>query len=407
VSVPALDLATSATIVWRHKFVAATLIILGLAGNTAYTLAQPEAYTSSAYIMLPATANLKDQVIVATSVPVLADALSTGHLGLSLETLRNRVTAAAENAPKISITGEGPTADQAEQTANAVTRSYLSYVTSTRNPAGPQAVTLLQLASTTKAKPLTTRVYQAAGIGLLGGALVALIAILAIWRGDRRLRTRDAIADSMWVPVLASVQARGPHKKAGWTALLREYAPGAVDAWQLDRVLRGLGVPPEAGWSGSRSVAVLSVSGDRDALALGPQLAAFATAQGISAALTVGRIPEPKAATALQVANQACTDDKPAPAVTVIVDGDAEAPQAAAGTRGEVAVVAVTAGVVTADRLARVVAGAARSGLRLAGAVVINPCPSDLTTGRLPQLARSGQQGMPTRMTSVATGRGK
>jgi capsular polysaccharide biosynthesis protein len=415
VSVPALNLARSATIVWRHKIVAAVLIALGLVGNTVFTLAQPAVYTSSAFVMLPVKADLRNQAVVATSVPVLAGALRAGHLGLSLDTLRKRVSSAPENVPKISITAVGPTAQQAERTANAVTRSFLSYVTSAQNPQGPQAAVLLQRAMTTTAKPRGTRVPQAAAAGALGGAFVALIAILAIWRDDRRLRTRDAVADSIGVPVIASVRAHCPASSADWEKLLTQCQPAAADAWQLRRALSGLGVAEESALDGGHPVAVLSVRGDRDALTLGPQLVAFAAAQGIPVALSLGRLGETKAAIALRAAAAgtrpalaAGAGDHalaPPPAVTVIVDANADAPGDAGYARAEVAVLAATAGVVTAEQLTRAVASAASAGVRLAGTVVINPYANDHTTGLLPQLARSGQQGRPTRLTSVVSGR--
>jgi capsular polysaccharide biosynthesis protein len=384
----ALDLAKTATIVWQHKTLAAALITLGLVGNIGYTLARPEVYSSSAFVVLPPSVNLSSQAVVATSVPVLSNVLRTAHLGLSLSALQDRVRAAATNGPKISVTAEGQTAQQAEQTANAVTRSYLTYVTSPRNPDGQQAAELLQPAQSTIAKPRTTRLYQAAGFGILEGALVALIAILGIWRGDRRLRTRDAIADSIGVPVLASVRTRHSDDTAGRVKLHKRREPGAADAWQLDRVLRGLGILAETGASAGRSAAVLSVSGDKDALALGGQLAALAAARSIPV-------------------NHDDIDQAPVEIMTIAVGADTMASPAADLARAEVAILAVSAGVATAEQLARVVASAAGTGLRLAGAVVVNPDSSDETTGLLPQLARSEQKRMPTRLTCEVTGRGR
>jgi capsular polysaccharide biosynthesis protein len=422
VSGQALDLMRSATILWRHKLVVATLIMLGLVANTAYTLAQPETYTSSALVTVSSIANTASQAVVATSVPVLSDVLRTADLGLSLKTLHDRVQARPANAlPIISISAEASTARQAEQTANAVAHSYLAYVTSAQNPSGRQAAELTQRAATSIAKPRTTRVLQAAGIGFLVGALVALIAVLAIGRGDRRLRTRNAIADSIGIPVLASVHAKCPDDIAGWMKLLGRYNPKAADAWQLDNALRSLGIRLESGQSRGHSVAVLSLSGDKNALALGAQLAASAAAQGISTALVIDRLHATKPATALRAAcgagagqgpgqgpsNLLVTEaghdalrQVPAQSLTVVVEVvDAKAPHVADTTHADAAVLAVTAGVVTAEQLARVVASAAGTGLGIVGVMVVNPDPADQTTGRLPQLARSEQQGMPTRVT--------
>lgn len=414
----ALNLVSSARILWRHKIVVATLIVLGLAGNTAYALAQPDVYTSSALVAVSSTVNRSSQAVVATSVPVLSDVVRTADLGLSLKTLQDRVRADPTDAlPTIAITAEGSTAQQAEQTANAVARSYLAYITSARNPTGQQSAALLQQAVTTIAKPRTTRVYEAAGIGALVGALVALIAVLAIWQDDRRLRTRNALGDSVGIPVLASAHVRSPRDVAGWMKLLDRYEPESADAWQLHSALHGLGILPEAGRSGGRSVAVLSLSGDEDALALGPQLAAFAAAQGISTVLAIGRLHETKSATALRAACGARAGQGPsnllvmeadhdvliqvpAQGVTVVVDVvDTKTPHVTDTAHADAAVLAVTAGVVTPAQLARVVASAAGAGLSIVGILAVNPDPADQTTGRLPRLARSEQQRMPTRMT--------
>ena len=427
----ALDLDKSAAILWRHRLLVAVLVVLGLVGNTAYAMAQPEVYTSSALVMLspfagttgdsPAAAATQlanyfsTQVVVVTSGPVLSDVVRTAKLGLSVQTLRERVNVTLAAALTLSISAQGDTAQEAETTANAVTTSYLAYVTASSNPEGQQAAESLQPAATAIAKPRSTSAYQAAGVGGLAGALVALVAVLAIWGNDRRLRRRDEIADSIAVPVLAAVRARCPRQAAGWTRLLEQYEPGAADAWQLQRVLRELNLSGESLGSSGGSVAVLSLSADKDALALGPQLAAFAAAQGIPTNLVVGPLRGKKAATALHAAcgvaagqstqnlrvmvrNHGDVAPASAQAITVAVDVvDARAPHVADTARADATVLAVTAGAATAEQLARVVASAAGAGRAIAGVLVANPDPRDETTGRLPRLARSQYRRMPTR----------
>jgi len=412
----ALNLTRSATIVWRHKIVAGTLIALGLVGNTAFTLAQPEVYTSSALVVISPDVNLNNQAVVVTSAPVLSPVVLNAGLGLSYYTLLSRVQAAPAGYLTLSISAKGDTAQQAERTANALTRSYLAYVTSTANPVGRQPAELLHPAVTAVAKPRTTRVYEAAGFGALAGLLVALIALLAIWRDDPRLRTRDAIADSIGVPVLASVRAKSPGDAVGWAKLLEHYQPGAADVWSLKHTFRRLGILPGSGRSSGGSAVVLSLSGDNDALAIGPQLAAFAAAEGIPTALAIGQVQGTKAATALRaacvaaagrgphdlwvtVANHDDAVQVPAQTMTVGVDVlDSEAPRVADAGSADATVLAVTAGAVTSEQLTRVVASAAGDGRAIVGVLVVNPDPGDQTTGRQPQLARSQQQGTPTRM---------
>ena len=50
----------------------------------------------------------------------------------------------------------------------------------------------------------------------------------------------------------------------------------------------------------------------------------------------------------------------------------------------------VASGAVTAQQLARVAASAAADGRDIVGILVADPDPADQTTGRLPQLARTG-----------------
>ena len=127
---------------------------------------------------------------------------------------------------------------------------------------------------------------------------------LAISHRDRRLFERDDIANSIGIPVLASISVRHPSDAAEWTKLVEAYKPGAVDAWQLRMAMQQLGMTGHAPadrlhnsgsdlWNeglgvGCFSLAVLCLSSDAGALALGPQLAVFASSLGIPTALVIG-----------------------------------------------------------------------------------------------------------------------
>ena len=420
-----LDLTRSAQIVWRHKIFVGAVAVLGLLGNTARTVAQPPVFTSSTLVELAPSVNVSTQTVVVTSAPVLTDALRLANLGVSYQTLQKRVRATRVAAQTISVIASGDTATQAEQTANIVARSYIGYITSPGNPLGEEPALLVQPATTATVKPFTTRVGLAAAFGLLIGALIGFIAALAIWRRDRRLRERDAIADSIGVPVLASVRASSPSDAVGWEKLLQGYEPEAGDAWLLRKLLRDLGpgggTPASDGAAAGSSVAVLSIADDRDALALGPQLAAFAASRGVRATLVAGPQQDAKATASLHAACAAASSPRPnlhmlasdhddlgrLPAdtltvVAAVVDG--QFPRVAETMRAATTVVGVTAGAVTAQQLARVAASAAGDGRPVAGILVANPVPGDQTTGRLPQLARPEEYRMPTRMIGEVTG---
>ena len=167
---------------------------------------------------------------------------------------------------------------------------------------------------------------------------------------------------------------------------------------------------------------MLSLSTDRNALALGPQLAVFAASLGIPTALVIGPQQDTnatatlRAACAASVVHEALEDLRvvvsdnehvgqvPGAMLTIVVAVvDGKDPRVADAMRTTSTVLGVSAGAATAEQLARVAASAAADGRDIAGIIVADPDPADRTTGRLPQLARPGQQKMPTRMTGTTT----
>jgi hypothetical protein len=175
---------------------------------------------------------------------------------------------------------------------------------------------------------------------------------------------------------------------------------------------------------GGFSLAVLSLSSDPKALALGPQLAVFAASLGIPTTLVVGPQQDTRATATLHtacaaplepsehsrylrvtVSDEGDADRLPGAGLAVVVAVvDGENPQVADTMRAAVTVLAVSAGAVTAEQLARVATSAATAGRDIAGTLVANPDPADHTTGRVPELSRPVQRRMPTRMTGEYAG---
>jgi len=263
-------------------------------------------------------------------------------------------------------------------------------------------------------------------IGLLGAMLgtgVATVDVLAVSRRDRRLRVRDEIADSIGVPVLASISVDQPSDAAGWRKLLEEYQPGDVDAWRMRKALQYLGLAdlnPNSHKAAGFTLAVISSSFDRRALALGPQLAVFAASRGIPTALVVGPQQDVTATATLRAACNAPPSEpssqlrvivrdhaepvrEPDVALTIVVAVvDGEAPQVSHMIRTTATVLGVSAGMATAEQLARVAASAAVAGHDINGILVADPDPADTTTGRLPRVERPAQRRRPTRMTGTS-----
>ncbi len=413
----ALDLKRSAQIVWRLKWLVATLVVLGLFGGAVYTVLSPPVYQSRVQVALPLSANVNNQAALVASRPVLASALAGVDRGLSVATLRTRIHVMSPVAGIITVQAKGNTPAQAIGTANVVARSYIAYVSSGGNGAtAPVPAQMFLPATSAAGTTLPWRLFYAAGMGVLVGALLGVIMALAIGRGQRWLRMRDELADSIGVPVMASVRVSHPAKAAGWTKLLDTYEPEAADAWRLRKVLRELGQAPGDG----SSVAVLSLAGDGKALALGPQLAAFAAKQGLAATLVLDSRQDAKVTAALRAACAAAGPRGPGRPDLAVINPDLEvppvgglvvvvavvdgrAPRVAATMRTTTTVLGVTSGAVTAQQLTRVAASAASDGRDITGILVADPDPDDPTTGRLPQLARLGQLRMPIRTTTAVT----
>jgi hypothetical protein len=424
----ALDLVRSAQIVWRLRRLVAAFIALGFLGGAVYTAVSPAVYQADAFVAISASVSIAKQEALVNSPLVLAPALNGVDRGVPLTTLRSRVFAKTADAGLMMVVAEASTASQAISTANVVARSYVAVTTAANSPASGSVVPvqLFRLATGASGTSLRWRLFYAAGTGVLAGVLLGLSVAVAVGRGNRWLRERDDFADSIGVPVMASVRVRHPARRGGWTKLLGAYEPGAADAWRLGHVLRELDLAGDDSLGDGSlgygsSVAVLSLAQDRKALALGPQLAAFAAKQGLPVTLVVDSRQGGKVTKALRAAcARAAGPAGPGrPAVAVInpdedrlpADGlvivaavvDGTAPRVAATIRTTTTILGATSGAVTARQLTRVAASAAGDGRDITGILVADPDPDDPTTGRLPQLARLGSRPMPTRMTTAVT----
>jgi capsular polysaccharide biosynthesis protein len=437
-----LDLRRSLQLVRRHKIVVGAFTALGLLAGVGLVLHRPPMLSSEALVEVllsssaqaavvpgaPGGSNpvLTTQIVIATSDRVLASVQRAVDPSMSLQTLQSRVQVASlVSSDILSIRAESKTAVQAEDIANAVASSYVAYCKSIGCPQ-VQGARVLEPATTATGPSVSSRLSSTGILGALLGALVGAIVVLAFTRRDRRLRKRDEIADSIGVPVLASIRAAHPSGAAGWTKLLADYEPGTVDAWRLRKALQYLGLA-DLNLNGSlpgsgSSLEVLSFGFDSGALALGPQLAVFAASRQIPTVLVVGPQQDVKTAATLRAACAAPlapsrrsrqlhvmvrdhdTSTRPPDSVLTIVVAvvDGQDPHLADTTRAAATVLGVSAGVVTAEQIARVAASAAAVGRDITGILVADPDPDDYTTGRLPQLARPAHRRRgPTRITGT------
>jgi capsular polysaccharide biosynthesis protein len=416
------DLRQALQILRRHLAAVGILAALGFIAGACFTaFLYPPMPTSSTLVVLPAsTSDTLAQAATATSEPVLASALRSVHPAISLQTMQNRVQAASLNPDLLAITARGETAAQAESMANAVAASYVAYVGSVHAPGGQVPAQVLADATDASAPQVRIDILVIAVLGTVAGALIGAAGVLALGRSDRRLRERDAMADAIGIPVLASVRVRHPAGAAGWSRLLAKYKPSVTDAWRMRTALIDLGpgttTPADSG-ADCPSLTILSLSSDRRALALGPQLAVFAASRGIPTTLVIGPQQDSRAVAGLRAATTAppsprrpsrlrvalADDDnldrQDAALRVVVAVVDDRTPRVAGPVRTGATVLGVSAGAATANQLARVAANAAAQGRHIGGILVADPDPADPTTGRLPQLARPTRG--PTRLTST------
>lgn len=429
----ALDLRRSFRIAWRYRIVVAVAIAVGLLGGATYTALKPPTHASTALVVLPAsiqgpstqttpTQDASTEELIADSVPVVTDALRSAHLNMSVQELRGQVQVSSVTTNVLSITAHGKTATEAKTAANAVANSYVAYVSAPGSPGGRISAKVLQTAASASGVPLPVNLAINALVGALIGFVLGTGIALWIGKGDKRLRTRDEIADSIGVPVFLSVPVEHPSTNAGWARLLAEYAPGVVDAWRLRKALYDLDVANVAQARPDTSpkvLSVLSLSRDRGALALGPQLAVFAATLGIPTCLVLDRQQVPGGDTALRAVCEAAVNGSSgttgnaklhvtteasgglprgtALAVVVAVV-DARVPRVAETARADVTVLGVSSGIATAVELAQVAVSAADAGRRVAGVFLADPDPADRTTGRMPQVTPRALPSMPTRL---------
>lgn len=430
-----LDLRTSARLIRRHKVLVAVVMIVSMLAGAGYALRYPPMLTSTALVALPQSAAqtapggnnggtdpyTATQEVIAGSNEVLTNALPDVRPRMTLSELLRVVQVGSLTPFVISISAKSKVAADAEATANAVARSYISYIGSASSPVGRVSAQLFQPAASAAGPTPAKQVAIFVGLGAVVGALVGVIIALAMRRRDWRLRARDEIADAIGVPVLASVPAQAPRDAAGWTRLLQEYQPEPVAAWRLHRVMYELGLigaDAEDSAAADVTLAMLSLASDRHALALAPQLAVFAASAGIRTALVVGPQQDTNATASLRAACAAAPaalysgnlqiavvdrdeDGKPPDAtftvIVAVVDG--QTPKIADTIRGSMAVLGVSAGAATAGELARVAASAAADGLEITGILVADPDPADATTGLAPDVSRPGRRQSPTRLT--------
>lgn len=228
-------------------------------------------------------------------------------------------------------------------------------------------------------------------IGILGGVIFVLIRL----HNMHRLRSRDEMARAAGAPVVGSLDAPGCTTPTAWREFL-ESRPRATNEWALRHVLHAVRNSGDQRFV--QRLRVISFAGDAPALSTGPRLALHAASCGISTALVSEGHPGPKdrslrslwaAFTGAEPVGRGLPfivglkhvgDEPPRLLVSVMVfDGrsDIYSPP------DTVNLLSISSNVVTADEVAHVALQAVDGGAALEGVVLVNPDPSDHSSGLL------------------------
>nr|WP_272954529.1 Wzz/FepE/Etk N-terminal domain-containing protein [Kribbella sandramycini] len=394
-----MDVKKSWQAIRRSRLLMAVMAVVGLLLGVAYAFVRPPMYTSAALVVLPpptaiagstaGSQSIETQVYIAESGPVLHSAGQNLQPALSTETVRSRVKATAVTDDVIRIEAKGTSARQSVRLANAVAQVYLVFVTTDKQLPGDlgkrTGARLLEGAAEAHGGNMFVHAATYGGLGALLGAVAGAIIVLARARGDRRLRLRDEISDAVGLPVLASVSSYPAQDPSDWAELLENYTPTAVDAWSLRKTLHHLELDAKGG--PPLSLTVITFADDDKARSLGPQLAAFASTFGITTSLVIDQIH---------------TDDRGNVALDIyltLVDRDDPQPEGEPTTR---TIIALSAGTVTAEELARLAVATTADDRTIDGIVVTDPDPFDRTIGRVAQSQRRSGSRLPTLLTGTA-----
>ena len=317
------------------------------------------------------------------------------NLQYEIGTLTARVTAEGAGSSQGQQDTDQLTSLRAEQNqASLQLNSVTNQITSAKLTDGStgNGTRILQMATLQSTSryllPIEAGIIAFA-LGMLGGAAFVLLRLQR--EHEHRLRLRDEIARTAGAPVIGSLEAPSCTSVAAWRDLLAGPSRATTE-WSLRHVLHSL---PN---SRPRVVRVISFAGDSAALTTGPRLAQHASASGMRTVLLpeAGPESEDRSLKSLRAAfisgepvNQGLPlslgpndtgQDSPEFIVSIVVfNGNSSilVPSDA------VNLVSISADVVTDEELARLALQANDSGLVLDGVVVVNPDPSDNTTGRL------------------------
>lgn len=169
----------------RHSVVYGAAGMLAVLATVLFAMLRPPLLTSSASVLVTGTNTIQTQAAIAGSDPVLQGAIRSDP-AMSLAQLMHHVQLVPASRTLLIVTASANTSAAAEGAANAVARSYVAFMKSPGRPgAGQVRAAVLQRAFIATPTGLSAWVAETAGFGVLVGAVLGVIAALALVRPRR------------------------------------------------------------------------------------------------------------------------------------------------------------------------------------------------------------------------------
>ena len=233
-------------------------------------------------------------------------------------------------------------------------------------------------------------------VGAVLGLLIAA-AIVIIRQRDSHLTTRDEIAAVAGVPVVFSLNVRNSPRSSEWLTLLREHEPLPMEMWNVRNMLGEMDAPEVGG----RVLTVITLAEDSASMAAVAHLAVASAAMEIPTSLVLtsddpGSRGLSDACDLLTARNEAVRPnlrlfkgsspaDEAESALTFIsIVLNPDQPKFPAFVARGIVMMAISAGSVNQEQLARVLIAVGQEGLSVNGLVVTNPMKGDTSLGSLP-----------------------
>ena len=225
---------------------------------------------------------------------------------------------------------------------------------------------------------------------LIGGAYVV------VRQRKSNLTTRDEIATAAGVPVVLSSAVGHLTKSSDWLTLLREREPSETELWNVRKVLNYLDAPE----AGRRELTVITLAGDGASMGAVAQFAVASAAMGVPTSLVLtsddsGTRGLSDACDLLTARNEAArpklrlskgsssVDEAESTLTVISIVLNPDQPKLPTFVARGMVFLALSAGFLGEEQLARVLIAVGQEGLSLEGLFVTNPISADRTLGSL------------------------